>query len=82
MEKTGISYCYRCFHLIFAGEGRELVRPEPLPVHCPGCGGALEDDDWEWTGREDLRFCRQCGQIVDASLEDRDGFQIVAPEGP
>lgn len=79
VDDPGISYCYKCGHLIFIGDGLEVVEPEPLPYHCPVCGGALDDNDVEWTGRGWF-FCRLCGQVMNWRVEHCDGFQIVDPQ--
>lgn len=79
VEDPGISYCYRCLHLIFAGDDLNIIRPEPLPYHCPECGGILEDNDSEWTGVDGF-FCRLCGQVMYSGSPICDGYQIVDPE--
>jgi hypothetical protein len=79
VEDAGISYCYRCGHLIFVGDALDIVQAEPNPFHCPLCGGVLDENDCEWTGRGWF-FCRLCGQTMDWSEEDCDAFQIRVPD--
>ena len=78
VDDAGISFCYSCNHLICVGDGLSIIHFDPLPFHCPICGAASENY-CEATEFGEF-FCQLCGQIMNWSEGDCDGFQLTSTE--